>query len=184
MNTNARNVSKINKEKMIQALIILLKLKPFNQITISEISQEAKVSKRTFYRAFHSKEEVLASYGLDSFNQYIATIKQFNQPDFFQIIQGLFEFWYHRREIVKILIDQRIFNLVFEQLQSELVSTYLSLNFSWHQVTNDNEIHLLMQFMLGGITEIIRDWLKVPNPVSPVVMTGKFKKIIKDIQIL
>ncbi|WP_243676991.1 TetR-like C-terminal domain-containing protein [Secundilactobacillus collinoides] len=85
---------------------------------------------------------------------------------------------------MKTLIDQHLFNLVFEQVQSELVSTYLSLSFSWHQVTNDNEIRLLMQFMLGGITEIIQDWLSVPNPESPVGITEKFQKIIRDIQIL
>ncbi|EJE99151.1 TetR/AcrR family transcriptional regulator [Liquorilactobacillus mali] len=184
MDTNERNVTDENKQRILKALLELLKSKAFSKITISEISKNAQISKRTFYRAFHSKEEVLASYGNETFDQYIKIIQKIKNPTFFQVINVLFNFWYQRRKIVKILTDQHLFGLVFEQLEGKLIDTYLSLNFSWHNVTSDDQINVLMQFMLGGITKIIQNWLKVTNPVPPVVITTKFQEILKDIQIL
>lgn len=44
-----------------RALIEVLKVKPFEKITIDDIARQAEVDRSTFYRYFHSKYEALSS---------------------------------------------------------------------------------------------------------------------------
>ncbi len=47
------------KENMADALILLLKQKPLRDITIDEITAQAGVGRMTYFRNFHSKQELV-----------------------------------------------------------------------------------------------------------------------------
>ncbi|MDI6666727.1 TetR/AcrR family transcriptional regulator [Leuconostoc falkenbergense] len=186
MDDNKRNVTEENREKITAALLKLLETECLNDILVGDISETAGVSKRTFYRAFHTKESVLSHYGDDSFKQYVNQIKQLNHPTFFEVIATLFEFWYERRVIAKTLIDQNLFFLIFKQGEQKLIDTYLLLDFDWHATnTKDTEeINMVMQFMLGGLSQFIQNWLKVSAPLTPEIISQKFNKMINDFYLL
>lgn len=48
-----------SKQWMLDALIALMSEKPFAQITISEIASRAQLDRRTFYRHFKTKEDII-----------------------------------------------------------------------------------------------------------------------------
>lgn len=52
----------IARECIIEALLKLIKLKPLSSVTITELTKLAGVSRMTFYRNYHSKEEVFISH--------------------------------------------------------------------------------------------------------------------------
>ncbi len=59
------NKSALRSQSMIaKALLTLMKEKPFAQITVTEICEEAEVGRKTFYRNFELKEDVI-DYQLD-----------------------------------------------------------------------------------------------------------------------
>ncbi len=47
------------KERMADALVLLLKQKPLRDITIDEITAQADVGRMTYFRNFHSKKELI-----------------------------------------------------------------------------------------------------------------------------
>ena len=49
------------REKIVNALLTLIKEKPLSTITITELTQLAGVSRMAFYRNFSTKEEVFSS---------------------------------------------------------------------------------------------------------------------------
>ena len=51
-----------SRQWLTAALWALMQEKPFARITISEIAERAQLSRRTFYRNFSSKEELLAAH--------------------------------------------------------------------------------------------------------------------------
>jgi len=56
-----KNITAIRSQQMIaDALFHLMKRKPFQQITVTEICQEAAVGRKTFYRNFELREDVIA----------------------------------------------------------------------------------------------------------------------------
>ena len=50
------------KNRITQAEIALLEEKPLTDISISEITERAEVSRNSFYRNYGSKEDVLREY--------------------------------------------------------------------------------------------------------------------------
>ncbi len=55
-------MSKQNKEKILKSFFKLLEEKPYSEITIVDISIDASVSRKTFYRLFKNKENLLNTY--------------------------------------------------------------------------------------------------------------------------
>ena len=54
------NKTAIQSQHMVaDALFSLMKLKPFHQITVTEICEEAAIGRKTFYRNFELKEDVI-----------------------------------------------------------------------------------------------------------------------------
>ncbi len=51
--------NQITKECLFEALLILMKKKPFDKITISELVERAGVSRTTFYRNYDSIEQII-----------------------------------------------------------------------------------------------------------------------------
>ena len=60
MNRTNSKIAEQSKKKISKALLTIMKQYDFKEITITQISQEAKLSRKTFYRLFSSKEDVLA----------------------------------------------------------------------------------------------------------------------------
>lgn len=51
-----------SKQEITDTLLRLMQTYPYNQITVKQIILEAHVARKTFYRNFLSKDDVLDSY--------------------------------------------------------------------------------------------------------------------------
>ena len=60
----------IVRESLTDALFTLMSKKEFNDITITELSKKAGVSRLSFYRNYTSKEEIIVKYLDDKANQW------------------------------------------------------------------------------------------------------------------
>ena len=68
------------------ALIALMKEKPFSSISITEISNRADLNRRTFYRSFTSKEEVLTYYLDKIWHEALNDLKTYDDHSYFQTV--------------------------------------------------------------------------------------------------
>ena len=66
--------SRRSRRWITKALLELMMDKPYQKISITEIAEEADVVRRTFYRNFESKEDVIKSLSAGSIG--ISTSKQ------------------------------------------------------------------------------------------------------------
>lgn len=71
------------REKIVNALLTLIKEKPLSTITITELTQLAGVSRMAFYRNFSTKEEVFSSHLKDILQKY-------QEEDRKQNLQGIY----------------------------------------------------------------------------------------------
>ncbi|MBS0937583.1 TetR/AcrR family transcriptional regulator [Lactiplantibacillus plantarum] len=64
-----------SREQIVNAMLVLLNKIPYNQINISTLAKQAKISRQTFYKIFDSQEQVL-QFKLDSIYQvYYSKLK-------------------------------------------------------------------------------------------------------------
>ena len=109
-----KNLNFVIKESLTEALFILMRKKPFEEITITEISKLAGVSRISFYRNFDSKEDVLVKYlfekSMDEFSKYQAQSTQEKLIAMFKSID-------HLHEVVDLLYQQNLSHLFLYYLR-------------------------------------------------------------------
>lgn len=59
MSGKKRSDSLLSEKKLFEALYVLLRKKPYYKISVTEIAQEANLSRHTFYSHYFSKDEIL-----------------------------------------------------------------------------------------------------------------------------
>ena len=57
--TNANSQSIASRKRITDALLSLLEKHPYNEITITQICQEAQIVRQTYYRNFSQKDDIL-----------------------------------------------------------------------------------------------------------------------------
>ena len=108
MNNGRKNQANlIAKECIVSALLQLIKEKPLSAITISELTARAGVSRMTFYRNYHSKEEIFSLHLQEILHKY-------EEEDRQQKLKGIyydrahmlhcFQYWYKYRDFLYTLI--------------------------------------------------------------------------------
>ncbi|CAM2747778.1 hypothetical protein FRFR103141_00980 [Fructilactobacillus fructivorans] len=69
-------MSEQTKTWIFNSFFDLLIKSSYKKITIKEISQHAQISRRTFYRIFNSKDNLLQSYFEELLNNYLKMLKK------------------------------------------------------------------------------------------------------------
>lgn len=59
VNTTNGKIAQQSKEKLVKALLNIMEQYDYREITITQIAQEAELSRKTFYRLFKGKRELL-----------------------------------------------------------------------------------------------------------------------------
>src|SRR5688572_29093644 len=70
-----------SKKWLVASLLQLMKEKPFDKITISEITDKADLDRSTFYRNFDSKEDLLRLYIDDIAKEYVNRLIRIENVD-------------------------------------------------------------------------------------------------------
>ncbi|MDO4321856.1 MAG: TetR/AcrR family transcriptional regulator [Lachnospiraceae bacterium] len=117
MQMNGHEKQKEQSRQMIEeALFALMKEKNYAQITISELTRRADVARRTFYRLYKSREDVL-----DVFLQKLCRVYREQYPvlthyDVRQIAEEYFCFWYQYREVLLLMHENGLDPVLYYHL--------------------------------------------------------------------
>ena len=99
---------------------LLATKKSLQNISIAELSEHAQIARRTFYRYYHSKEEVLTNY-LDRLIQYyIIELQTTKLTNFEDLVNLFFQYWSQYTEPLKILQDANLLVLILQRSYDKL----------------------------------------------------------------
>ncbi len=158
-----------SREAIQNALLELLRTKPLEQITISELSIKADVNRKTFYNNYHNISEVreeLHNYYLD---QIFSLIKE-KRPsmevsgsleDFFcSFCRGLRD----RQEQLLLILDCDEHLSLTNRLK-DTIMPYLQRNLSAHG-QSAAFLPYLLEYIIHGLASIINLWLHASPQMS------------------
>ena len=152
-----------SKKKITEALLLLMKQYPYTEITVKQILLETDISRKTFYRNFLSKDDVLNSFIDTIFQDYVIAIQQQKQKySLIQTLDVIFFFCEKNKEILFILRDNRLLYLLLEKL------IMLILNEHNRYISELQENHLesqlfteyIIYFNIGGVWNLIFRWIE------------------------
>ncbi len=146
--SNYESNLKVRKE-LQSSLIVLMRNKNFQNITITEIIEMAGTSRNAFYRNYESKEDILKDF---SFNVIEIIVQSLQNTTFKSNHKSWFNFLFHL-----IKNNHQIFELLLKANLTDLASAYIieskNLNFSVHD-------HYKISAFKSGLNAVILQWIK------------------------
>ena len=120
MRQTSKNVSPMSNEgrnlyvitHITESLLELLKDKPLNDISISELCSHAQVGRATFYRNFEVKEDVLNVYIHKLFSEWIDTYESNPPKTISQMVRELFLHLEKYRDFYGLLSERGLIYLL------------------------------------------------------------------------
>ena len=107
----------LSREWIMESLFDMLSVKPLSSITISEIAENAKVDRRTFYRHFKTKDEVIKYYIHEVAKQYEEIVSRKKINDGYSIFRTIFEVCLIMKETLQILYKQNLLDLFLAEFE-------------------------------------------------------------------
>lgn len=164
-----------SKEWLYQALVSLAQEIPFKDITISRLSAKAGVARQTFYRNYHSIEDILLERHrslLEQFSQRAAPL-----PDFEHLISDVVDKWFAHKDLF-LTFSKAGLSEIFMDNVKEHAEQMCQRAMPW--LDDPKDIRLVSSFLSGGLLMVQKEWLKDPSAYTREELVEKLQVFIKS----
>jgi AcrR family transcriptional regulator len=160
---------------VVNALLELLKEKKYPEIKVSEICEQAKIGRVTYYRHFQSKDDVIKLLFVINQKEYLT---RYYKPFDISTKQGCFDlvyagvrFFYDKKDSFKVLFKSDALPIMVQAANSFFPSKFQTL-------PNVDEV---MSFALtGAMLDIFAYWTYKDFSISPETMTENIMKFLTN----
>jgi len=160
-----------SRQMITTALLQLLTKQTLTSITITELVNQANLTRMTFYRHFTSIDDVINSYISDIINQMKLALDQLPNPTVSDFLITKFsilakhqaQLHFNNHDDLDYLIEK------FRHKQYETFATILNIEKTQFELT----------YHIGGIDAITKQWIKDDMRQTPQEMTQAILKIIR-----
>ncbi len=163
--------SEISKKFLANSLVDLLKFKNYEEITVQDIVDKAKMSRMTYYRNFDSVDDILKYYVSNITNDFVYdAYNKYDSKMFKEYMIMLFDHLYEYRDLGNVLLKANKLYFMKEEFEKLFVSN--SLN---------NKDKYRCSFIAGGLYNIYYNWLINDCRDTPKDLAIMFINFIKYI---
>lgn len=155
-----------SRQMIEEALFTLMKEKDYVQITVLEIVDRADVARRTFYRLYAHKEDVI-NYYLDRLCQeYQVKYTAMKSYDIRQIAAEYFSFWNQYREFLLLLHAHRLEYLLFDRVSHVAIDVVKNRIYG-RELKEDRDVDYFVDYSSGGFLSLLYRWIRNGMKESP-----------------
>lgn len=190
MKENTSRIAEQSKRWLVEALFNLMKEKSYTSISVKEIADKAQLSRRTFYRNFNVKEDLLSEYAGYLFKDYADCINKFDSITIKEVLITYFEFWNTHIDELKILNENHLFYSIMEYAAAFIPDINRLKDLEWHDYSSNIEEEYIGLFTMGGLWSVLSKWLeeqerKTPKEMAQIVIKAfrNFSKALSSIDI-
>lgn len=159
----------------IDALLAIMKEKPYQHITVQELAETAQYDRRTYYRYFDSKEDILRLYCSHILGEMALMMKDEKPLTFQSGIIAYFSFWEKYIPFLRLLQQNNLLHFLADE-QDELFYYHVGL-FVQSEIPQQLESappvsRYAFNFTSGGLWNTLVHWIKEEPRSSPKEMTA------------
>lgn len=177
MNNIKKNpIAEQSKRWLINALLQLMEEKPYQNITIKEITDKALLSRRTFYRNFKTKEQILSAYFEIICQEYVYYLHEETDLALPNITRVFFAFWKKYLDFLKILKSNNLFPLLLEKLNEFIPDVYNIFKGNLNEYDCKEDLKYALAFSAGGYWNMLSIWLQD----GAVKSAHELEKVVQD----
>lgn len=173
-NTNGKIAAR-SRQKMIQALLTLMELYDYREITVTQIAQEARLSRKTFYRLFSGKDEILSLFFEGLFQQWSAQIAARDVHHYWDVVQLFFDFWKERRTLLALLQKNGLLPRVFEQSYRYSLPAFAAVRSRETADALSRPLPYMLAYSVGGMHSMLLKWMELGMEVPSSELIAMLK---------
>lgn len=158
------------KECIADAIIVLIKEKPIEKISVDEVVKKAGVGRATYFRAFHSKKEAITFKFIKMWEQY-CELNDLKVRDSFDLnnAQHFFEYNYSIRHILDIVYRANLQETIHESFYRILLTM---------EDKSDTRRLYREKFYAHGLYGLLDEWVKRGFRETPDEMAQMLIQIV------
>lgn len=167
---------------IINSLIILMQNQKYEDITMSDISKKSGVSRRTIYRYFANKSEILQAYVKALVNEYNLFVRDkiLNTKN---IVESSFEFAEKYYDFLKVAYKNNLLINVIEILESIVAQIVKYSKTNYFTSLSPEYLDNYISFVANGCWGMLCNWIKNDKKLTPHEMYLHYKQIVKDLHL-
>lgn len=171
---NINPITLQSKEWIMESLLKLLSEKPYNKITITEITSKAQLARRTFYRNFDSKEEILYMYIQKLCDEYVSLLKEEKILKLPNVSKVYFNFWNNHLNFLILMEKNNLLSMLLQKYNQYLPIIHKEFKHSTKQCQSNNTLEYVLAFSAGGFWNMLIKWVhegavKTPDEMAELV---------------
>ncbi len=175
-----------SREWMKNALLELIDEKDYEEITVSEITARAGLSRPTFYLHYKTKEEILLDYLDTIFDRILEEFHEFRQdsevdePGFLAMTKMFDEILKHIN-VFQVMLLAGVERLFLQHTYHRNLDYLEDLARRCEMNIATEVLELSAQFLAGALVGVIISWVQSEIPHSPEQMGRYYTEMIRPI---
>lgn len=176
MNRSTHTLAVKSQNWFVQALLHLATQKPYADITVSELCRQAGLDRRTFYRNFTDKNDVMAFYFSTLQAEYVQVLRHSKERTFHALARMQFAFWEGHPAFIKAM--QADPSLLAMMLQN--INTFIPEVYTPKGETLSKEMQYSVSFVTGGLYNVLAYWLTTGLQETPGELADMISSLASD----
>lgn len=183
MNTTNGKIAERSKEKLIKALLVIMEQYDFKEITITQISQEAGLSRKTFYRLFKDKEELIDFFFEKLYEECLIQIKSRQLQHYWDVVQCYFDFCEERKALLSLLKRNNLLILLFEGSYKYAFKVFEYVRSKETANAYSSFLPYLLAYSIGGMYSMLLKWVESDMSIPSSLLIEKLKNGLTSVDI-
>ncbi|OPJ65144.1 TetR/AcrR family transcriptional regulator [Clostridium oryzae] len=159
---------------LTDALLALMTEKSYEEISITEICSRADLSRRTFYRLYKSKEDILKEYAEALCFDYFELFEKQKNLSLTNVAKIFFSFWINYKGFLLTLHKEKLIHILLFKFNELLPKVYVKYKAHLLETKDKKSIEYVAFYNAGGFWNLLIKWLedgckKTPEDMAEVV---------------
>lgn len=164
-----------SREMITQALWELLAMKPYSQITVTDITAQAGLGRKTFYRNYTEKDEIIRNYLDGLCGLFLDKFQSTPPSSYYEFGFIVFSFWEPYAEKMHFLHKKGLFP--FFQKAFGIILPEVSAYFPCAIQPDTRLEYYCERYVSGGFFQILCSWLLTGTSESSETMARYFEQL-------
>lgn len=157
MNRMNYRIALQSKRMLMNGLIKLMETYDFSMITVTQICQESGLSRRTFYRLYNTREEIIDEYMSTLADEFIHMLAVASPRHYTEVAAVYFEFWKQHEIFLNLLKKNNMLERIYH-ISGEIAPAV------FQKVKPDIELNDMtrsycLSYSLGGLNGMLIKWV-------------------------
>lgn len=149
-----------SKKWIIDSTLTLMEQKPYSTITVSEISSNAQIDRRTFYRHFKQKDDILVYFIHEISEAYLCALTKNHPTDTYTISLIFFELCQQHAKFLTLLHKQHLMYFLLDKFYDNLLYIHAQIRSDALAIQLQDDIDYFVYFHAGGFWSLLFKWLE------------------------